>query len=404
MLKRGIFERFFIHFFILLALSIFVRAQSSSATLTTFKASALIGENLNVSWYVSGVTNANDYIALVPTGKPFSSGYPFVLTKGARTGNKSLTVPANVQSVQFMYYSAAAKKEIGRSAAIAVSSSTVTLQPSKNIVLIGEALQVTWVVSGITNTYDYIALVPTGKPFSSGYPFVLTKGARTGNKSLTVPANVQSVQFMYYSAAAKKEIGRSAAIAVSSSTVTLQPSKNIVLIGEALQVTWYVSGITNTYDYIALVPTGKPFSSGYPFVLTKGARTGNKSLTVPANVQSVQFMYYSAAAKKEIGRSAAIAVSSSTVTLQPSKNIVLIGEALQVTWVVSGITNTYDYIALVPTGKPFSSGYPFVLTKGARTGNKSLTVPANVQSVQFMYYSAAAKKEIGRSAAIAVSS
>src|SRR3989338_9160777 len=221
MLKRGIFERFFIHFFILLALSIFVRAQSSSATLTTFKASALIGENLNVSWYVSGVTNANDYIALVPTGKPFSSGYPFVLTKGARTGNKSLTVPANVQSVQFMYYSAAAKKEIGRSAAIAVSSSTVTLQPSKNIVLIGEALQVTWVVSGITNTYDYIALVPTGKPFS------LTKGARTGNKSLTVPANVQSVQFMYYSAAAKKEIGRSVNLTVSVSSAALTPQAGV---------------------------------------------------------------------------------------------------------------------------------------------------------------------------------
>src|SRR3989338_7732360 len=133
MLKRGIFERFFIHFFILLALSIFVRAQSSSATLTTFKASALIGENLNVSWYVSGVTNANDYIALVPTGKPFSSGYPFVLTKGARTGNKSLTVPANVQSVQFMYYSAAAKKEIGRSVNLTVSVSSAALTPQAGV-------------------------------------------------------------------------------------------------------------------------------------------------------------------------------------------------------------------------------------------------------------------------------
>ncbi|OGZ02601.1 MAG: hypothetical protein A2946_01550 [Candidatus Liptonbacteria bacterium RIFCSPLOWO2_01_FULL_53_13] len=95
--------------------------------------------------------------------------------------------------------------------------------------------------------------------------------------------------------------------------------------GALLQVTWQnpAGGCSDATDWIALVPSGAGWTSGYPWAYWNGSATapsvkppatGSLSLVVPAGVSKLQFVYYRANGYTEGGRSGEITV---TVTPPP---------------------------------------------------------------------------------------
>jgi hypothetical protein len=96
----------------------------------------------------------------------------------------------------------------------------------------------------------------------------------------------------------------------AATSATLTTNKSSYAPGEAMTVTWSVTGITMTSDWIASIPVGGTPYQYNGYVYASGAANGSKTLNAPTAAGTYQVAYMPNNSYTDIGRSAQFTVGS----------------------------------------------------------------------------------------------
>ncbi|MFN0247154.1 MAG: hypothetical protein ACKV2T_09600 [Kofleriaceae bacterium] len=169
---------------------------------------------IGVSWQnLPG--NAQDWIALAPSGSTPSTVINWVYTGGATNGSTSfafgLSTPGNYVARAFLDNS---YTMLGESAVFTVTApAPSTISTDKMMYALGEYISVMW--NGLPgNANDWIAIAPAGSPDTTVTRWVYTGGAMTGSFAFEGPLTTGSYVARAFQNDTYVKLGESAAFTV----------------------------------------------------------------------------------------------------------------------------------------------------------------------------------------------
>ena len=334
------------------------------------------GTNVPVT-AANGPGNRLDWVALYPVGSnsfvdwQYLNGTRTAPTTGVTGATLTFRMPTSGGQYVLKLFSSNASMFVATSAAISVTSTTVTASPSitpaATTVAAGTNLPVT-VANGPGNPLDWVALYPVGSStyldwkYLNGTRTAPTTGVTGATLTFSMPTTAGQYVLKFFSNGSLTLLATSATVNVTSGTVTggpsITPSATTVAPGGSITAT-VANGPGSRLDWVALYPVGSNQFVDWKYL--NGTRTAptigvtGAALTFGMATTGGQYVLklFSSNASTFVATSATVNVTSSTVTgspsITPSATTVAAGTNLAVT-VANGSGNRLDWVALYPVG------------------------------------------------------
>lgn len=252
-----------------------------------------------------------------------------------------------------------------------MAATSITVQPSKVSVYVGEQIVCTVDAEDEGMTYQWQYKTPTGISWKNS----TASGSKT--KTLTTAATMSKNGYKYR---CKVTDGSGTTTASKSTTVTVvdgfqitsQPANSTTEIGDMATFTVEVQGVGLTYQWQYKTPTGEEWKNS----TAKGAKTASLTTTATASKdgQSYRCIITDKNGEHLITEPAQMSVTQEfKIITQPQNATAAIGEQATFDVEAQGLNLTYQWQYKTPSGLEWKNS----TTKGAKTPSITTTATAN---------------------------
>ena len=373
-------------------------------TLRATPTAVAAGEAIAVDWDVTGATASNDWIALYRKDAANNEFVCYFYTEGLPHATNRSCAAQQPGTYEFRYcvqnlYDCAAKSN---AVTVGPASISVVLIASPTTVLQGEAITVSWHVTGPTTGVDWIGLYHVNNPNNSEYVcWFYTGGTPDGSNGACGTVHILDpgiYEFRYLPQ------NRFDSVPDSSNPVTVEklpdPPKVTASLdaeppsvhaGQLITVNWRVTGPTTATDWIGLYPVDAPNGNYVCWFYTGGVAEGSSSICKSTTLGIFEFRYLPKNGFDDVGRSNAVTVDSPpqpptvVASLSASPTTVVPGEAITVSWQAKGAITLRDWIGLYQTGSPNTQYGCWFNTEGVPSGSHTCPAPTYPGTFEFRY-------------------
>jgi hypothetical protein len=357
-------------------------------TINVTPTSAVVGEELTVSWTAPPGSSASDWIGLYHTSDPNSAYMCVTFTGGAESGTFKCEVPDVPGSYHFRYLVNNSFTSIASSNTVIVEpASGFTLSLSKNVMAGNEEITVDWTAPIGRPGTDWIGLFRHGEVDNHNYDpvrWIFTNGASSGSHVFRMPTEPGEYVFRYLLRDSYVSVSESSIVTVGEFSVQVSPGS--ILKGGVVAVNFTAPAGQPAFDWIGLYEVGASNSAFLDVHFTGGASVG--SFTGPFNYAAgvYEYRYFVDNSFIEVAVSNPITVTNPEgFTVSVSAITAALGDVVTVNWVAPNQRTAKDWIGLYMVGANNRQYLQYVYTGGTMLGSATFRMPDFVGDFEFRY-------------------
>jgi len=354
-----------------------LRATSNAVTvvapagfygLTPIPNPAVTGRSAFACWTTpAGEASPSDAIGLFSAALPPTAALATESTLGLETGCAEFVAPA-VGDYEFRYL-AGGLLDVAASAlsVIPAPPGAYSVSATPTTAATGRVVYGCWTAPPEADDFDWVTLVPVGRPSSEYVSYQFTSGATSGCAALPV-YSPGTYEVRYLVASSYTDLAASAPI----TAVTPVPSAFInqavpspAVTGRDLYACWGASpeAVAPT-DAIGLFDTSTPLAPPLATRGTCGAESGCATFTAPA-VGSYEFRFLSGGTLDVHAYPLTTIASPGAYSVTATPASGPSGLDANVCWTAPPGANAFDWVALVPIGRPNTEYVAYQYTGGS---------------------------------------